>query len=362
MSTEPAPPSDHEKARRALGICSLIALAALAWVARPVGVGIFIGALIAFTLQPLYAYLPRRTRRVWAAQLICLLIATAVVSLIVVGISAILITRGSVLGGQVIDALGPTGRLRADLALFDRKMAPFGINVSKLIDELRDAATSVATYLASVATTVAGKTFHALLTLFFMLLTTHFVLARGAALERFTEDVSPLAPEHTRLLVAEMRKVGRATLLGSVVTGLAQGVFAAIIFAVVGLPEAIFFGVATAVASLLPGVGTLLVWVPAGIYLIATGHPVRGAIELGASTLLVIGFADYALRPRLVGDESMPTLLTFMALFGGVEAFGLIGLLLGPLIVALAVAVLRLYRAEVQFPRTTTPRAVSAKT
>ena len=346
----PLPTPQQRREQRALGVFAMFAIAALAWVAWPIAVGLFMGALIAFILQPLYALLVNRTGKPWAAQLLCLLIATAAVSFIVLGISAILVARGSVLGGQLIEALGPSGHFRADIALFDKKIAPLGINTSQLVDKLRDAASSVASYVASVATAVAGKTFHAMLTMFFVLLTTHFVLSRGRSLERFVEEVSPLARKHTRALIVETRKVGKATLLGSVVTGLAQGLFAASIFAACGLPEPIFFGVATAVASLLPGVGTLLAWVPAGIYLIATGHVAAGTLELALSALLVIGFCDYFLRPRLVGDESMPALLTFMAIFGGVEVFGLVGLLLGPLIVSVAVAVLRLYRAEVLDP------------
>jgi predicted PurR-regulated permease PerM len=183
---------------------------------------------------------------------------------------------------------------------------------------------------------------------FFLLLTCGHLLARGRSLERAAEEVSPLEVRHTRALFVELRRVGRAILLGTVVTGLAQGALATAIFLVVGLPEPMFFGAAAAVASLIPSVGTLLVWVPAGIYLIATGHVGRGVAELVLSAALVIGVCDYVLRPRLVAGDTMPPLLTFAALFGGLEAFGVVGLIAGPLLMSLAVAVLRLYRADRQ--------------
>ena len=137
--------------------------------------------------------------------------------------------------------------------------------------------------------------------------------------------------------------MGRLTLSGTVVTGVAQGVFAGLGFWITGVPQATFFGIATALASLVPAVGTLLIWIPAGLYLFATGHPGKGIIELLWGALVVVGFSDYVVRPRLVGGETVPVLLVFIALFGGLQVLGLAGLVVGPVIVSLAVAVLRLY-------------------
>jgi predicted PurR-regulated permease PerM len=348
-STAPAAPETPARKRterRALGVFAIIALGIIGWVARPVGVGIFIGALTAFMMQPLHVALANRFKRRWAARVVCIVITTVAVLAIVAGVVAVFISRGTVMGSELLSALGPSGKLREYLGLLDQKLSPLGFHVAKIADKLRDAASSIAGYAAKLATEIAGQTFHAILTFFFVLLTANHVLARGDELEAFITDISPLSRMHTRSLLAEMRKVGKATLLGSVATGLAQGLLAYGIFAVTGVPEALFFGVATAVASLLPGVGTMLVWVPAGAYLIASGHVAMGILSLAASTLLVIGFCDYVLRPRLVGGESMPALLTFAALFGGVEAFGLVGLLMGPLLMSVAVAVLRLYRQD----------------
>jgi predicted PurR-regulated permease PerM len=154
----------------------------------------------------------------------------------------------------------------------------------------------------------------------------------------------PLRPRYTRDLLEEFRRVGRTTLLGTVATGLAQGGLAGLGYFVTGVPEPAFFGAATALASLIPAVGTCFVWVPAGIFLIATGHPGMGALQLTWGTLVVVGASDYLIRPALVGRHStMPALLTFAALFGGVEAFGLIGLILGPLVMALSFSTLRMF-------------------
>jgi predicted PurR-regulated permease PerM len=136
------------------------------------------------------------------------------------------------------------------------------------------------------------------------------------------------------------------------VTGLAQGLLAAVGYAIAGVPEPAFFGAATAVASLIPAVGTLLVWVPTGIFLVATGHAAKGVLELVWGGLVVVGVSDYVIRPALVGRHSaMPALFTFAALFGGVEAFGLIGLILGPLMMALSFSLLRLFAHDAEAQR-----------
>ncbi len=138
--------------------------------------------------------------------------------------------------------------------------------------------------------------------------------------------VSPLRPDYTRALLGEFQRLGRVTLSGAVLTGLAQGALAAIGFWITGVPEAIFFGVATALASLVPAVGTLLVWVPVGLYLFARGSPGRAIVELAWGAVIVVGFCDYVIRPRL-----------------------------GPVVMALAVAVLRPYAREEKARRAAKP-------
>jgi predicted PurR-regulated permease PerM len=115
-------------------------------------------------------------------------------------------------------------------------------------------------------------------------------------------------------------------------------------FLIASVPEAAFLGAMTAVASLLPVVGTMLVWVPAGLLLLAGGHPVAAVFVCAWNVLAVVGLCDYVVRPRLVGGRAtMSSWLTFVALFGGIKLFGFAGLLLGPMIAGISVAVLHLY-------------------
>jgi predicted PurR-regulated permease PerM len=342
----PLPPSHTSTIaeRRALTGLAIAAVAAIAWIAKPVAIGILLGALTAFALQPLYDRLRSHTRRSALAALGCVLVSALGFGATLGLLAYVLVTRGVVVASALITSLEPGGAGRKLLQGLAVKVAPLHLEPEKLAAKLGDAATEVAARAAAIAAAVASATVSALLVLFFLMMTVFFTLERWHLLARQAENMLPLRPRYTRDLLAEFRSVGRTVLLGTVATGLAQGALAAIGYWFTSVPEPAFFGAATALASLIPAVGTLLVWVPTGIFLIATGHVGMGVLLLVWGSLVVVGASDYLIRPMLVGGHNrMPALLTFAALFGGVEAFGLIGLILGPLVMALSLSVLRMF-------------------
>lgn len=343
----PAAAPEPERERRALGALAIAAVAAMIWVVHPVGIGILLGMLNAFMMQPFYEWLRARGRKSAVAASIALGVSSLGIVVVLVGISTLLVGRGMGLVGAFIAALAPGSPLRETVLGWAKRLEPFGLRTGDLPSRLGDAAADAAGHAASFAADVATASFSALLGFFFLLTTTYFVLRHWTSLARRAEDALPLHPRHTRALLDELRVVGRTTLLGTVLTGVAQGILAAIGYLITGIPEAAFFGAATAVASLIPAVGTLLVWVPAGIYLIATHQFGMGVLLLIWGAVVVVGVSDYIIRPRLVGRGGhMPTLFTFAALLGGVETFGLVGLLIGPVVMALAISTLRIYAAE----------------
>ena len=330
-------------ARRALGWLAVAAAVSIVWLARPFASALLLGALMAFTLEPIYVALARRMGRPFLASLTTVLMSAVLVGGALAGFVSVFVTRAVGVASAVREGLRPGGVLGARLDAVSGWLAHMGISTSSLSERLEAGAGEIASQSARMAAALASGTFSALLGLFFAVLAMHLVLLHWPRMVTAMVGISPLHPEHTRALMNEFRRVGRQTVFGTVVTGLAQGLLAAIGYWISGVPLPIFFGIATALASLIPAVGTLLVWIPAGLYLIAIDHPARAIVELTWGALIVVGFSDYVIRPRMVGDEAMPALLVFIALFGGLEAFGLSGLILGPVLMALAVAVLRLY-------------------
>jgi predicted PurR-regulated permease PerM len=183
-----------------------------------------------------------------------------------------------------------------------------------------------------------------------MLIAFYFFLIEGARLSAWLQRVSPLEARQTRDLVDELRAVSRASILGTAIASGFQAVTATIGYVVTGVPHAIFFGLLTLIASFIPVVGTLLVWLPATAFLWLLGHHV-GAIVLAVWCLVLVVGAEHigkpiALRVVLGGQQEMHTGLVFLALLGGLEMFGLIGLVVGPLIFAFLLAMLRIYERD----------------
>ena len=322
------------------------AVVVIAWLAHPFATGLLLGALMGFTLQPVHARLAGWSGRPTLASVAIVVAAGLAIVGSVAAFVSVFVTQAVAFTAVVREGLKPGGALAAWVSTVTGWLGYFGISPEALVQRLRAAAGDIASGSAALAGTVASVTAGSLLGLFFALLTMHVILRHWARIIATAAEVSPLRREDTRALLEEFRTVGRITLSGTVVTGVTQGALAAIGFWVTGVPQPLFLGIATAIASLVPAVGTLIVWVPAGLYLLAIGSLGAGVVELAWGALVVVGFSDYVIRPRLVGDEGMPAILTFLALFGGLEVLGLPGLIAGPVLMALAVAVLRLYARE----------------
>lgn len=348
---------------RALRIAALLAVLVIVWVAHPVGIGVLIGTLTAFALLPLHLRLRRNLRRPWLAALSCVGLTAVGVAGFLAGCGYLLIGRGIELGRELVTLLQPNGSLRMFLEHTAARLPSLARNSLKptaIAERLGSAAAEISMKTATMATFVAGTTMSVIIGLLLLLMTCYYVLLNWSSLSRRAEVMLPLNPRDTRALLDEFRRTGRSVLLGTVVTGIAQGVLAGFGYLITGVPEAGFFGALTAVASLVPVVGTLVVWLPVGIYLLITGHVAAGVLELVYGTLIVVGFSDYILRPRLVGGHGeIPSLVTLLALIGGIEVFGLVGLILGPVLVSLAVAILRIYERESAAQRGTLPEEPS---
>jgi predicted PurR-regulated permease PerM len=335
----------------ALGWLAIAALAAILWVASPIGVGILLGAFLAFMAQPIY---DRMRRRLGPRGASLATVGTSILALVLVvgGLGWLFVARGSVLATELINSFKTGGAGERALASVARVTARVGITQPELQARAHHLASALAERATTIAEAIASTTTSALLGLFFATLAMDYILRHWSRIERRAQDVLPLRPEHTAALLDEFHDVGRATMLGAFGTGLAQGVFAAIGFWLAGAPESVLLGAATTLASFVPGIGTLLVIIPVSVVLAMTGHPVHAMIALAWGLVVVGALCDYVIRPRLTrGSAKVPSIVTFTALFGGIKVFGFKGLILGPVLVTVALAVLRLYAAEVSSRR-----------
>jgi len=157
-------------------------------------------------------------------------------------------------------------------------------------------------------------------------------------------DIVPLEYEQSHDIVERTREVIGATIYGVLAISAIQGTLGTFIFWALGLPSALLWGVVMFFLSMIPMAGAFLVWVPAAAYLALTGAYVKAGI-LVVWGVLVIGGIDNILSPRLVGQRaSLHELLIFFAVLGGIDVFGVIGVVLGPVLVAVTLALLEMVR------------------
>lgn len=213
----------------------------------------------------------------------------------------------------------------------------------RIIEKAGELAGSIGGFLVGALAHATRGTVTFIFLSFVTLYATFFFLRDGQQLLDRLLRVMPLSPEHEERMVAQFLSVSRATVKGTLVIGIVQGGLAGLAFAIAGIGGAAFWGVVMAVLSIIPGLGTAVIWVPAVIYLLTTGQTVAGialAIWCGA----VVGTADNVLRPTLVGrDTQMPDLLILLSTLGGLMLFGAVGIVVGPLVAALFMTVWDIY-------------------
>ncbi|MFT5702527.1 MAG: putative PurR-regulated permease PerM [Desulforhopalus sp.] len=182
-----------------------------------------------------------------------------------------------------------------------------------------------------------------LLNLFIMLYAMYFFLLSGRSLTEKIFSYVPLTRQDKDKMVEVGLSVSRATIKGTLIIGIIQGTLGGLGFYFAGVGSSVFWAAVMAVLSVLPGIGAMLVWGPAVIYLFMTGHMVEGG-GLLVWCAVVVGTVDNLLRPILVGrDSQMPDLLILLSTLGGIALFGASGLVLGPILAALFLTVLTIY-------------------
>ena len=180
--------------------------------------------------------------------------------------------------------------------------------------------------------------------MFFVVFTMYYLFRDGDRIFGVIRDALPLEKEQAENILERTRDVVGASVYGLFSIAIIQGTLGGLAFWILGLPSAIVWGVAMIFLSMIPMLGAFLVWVPAAIYLFATGHYLKGIFLVLWGTL-VIGMIDNFLRPKLVGGRTkLHELLIFFAVLGGLQVFGVLGIVLGPVVLAITLALVDVFR------------------
>ena len=350
--------------RWAFGILFALALVLAGAVVWPFRAPLFLALVLASVLHGIHERLTRlfRGRRVAAALgttlgLLAVIVGPlgAVVGIVAAqGVKGLAFVRDQLGIHSVAELKHGTLSPRAE-ELLDRALVALHLSRAQIADMAGRAASFAEHGIQRVLGGSSKAVFHTAI----MLIAFYFLLLEGDRLRRWLERVSPLEARQTRDLLQEFRAVSRASILGSALAALFQALFATLGFLVTGAPHPLAFGVLTLFASFIPVVGTLLIWLPVVILQWVLGHQVAALVLCGWCLVFVIGAEHvgkpFMLRAILRGGQEMHTGLVFLSLLGGIEMFGLLGLVLGPLVIAFFLAMVRLYERDFRSRRAAEP-------
>lgn len=209
-----------------------------------------------------------------------------------------------------------------------------------LAERMQTWGTALAASTLMVVGGVAGAVGQMLLVIF----TLFYFFRDGENIRHAAYDMVPLQRVQWRDIITRMQDVIGATVYGVLAISAIQGTLGTFIFWVLGLPSPLLWGVVMFFLSMIPMAGAFLVWVPAALYLALTGAYVKAGVLVGWG-VLVIGSIDNVLSPKLVGRRArLHELLIFFAVLGGLQVFGVLGLVLGPVVVAMTLALIEMAR------------------
>lgn len=291
--------------------------------------------------------LNKRFERKWGRTQSAVLITLGVTLILIVPVLllAVMFVREGVAAARNIQAAmagGGFGWLSHAWGWLASTIAAEGVTLD-LPGLVRQGASRAGEYMATELGRVIRNMVVFLFELFVMLFALFYFLLDGdSILDRFRHFL-PFEETMTERMLGEARELIFASVTTSLVIATAQGIICGGAFAVVGLGSPIFWGVVMGFLSLLPVVGAWPVWIPAAIWLFSTGHAVRAVILIAICGALGATI-DNILRPVLLGGRaSLNGLLVFISVLGGIAVFGVLGVVLGPIVVATAVGILDVY-------------------
>lgn len=340
-------------AKREIGILTFVLVAvsvAFGWTLWPFAGAILWGGLLSIIFSPVYQLMLARIPR-WrntASSATVLLIAILVVLPITL-VAAALVQEVS---GLVVRIQSGELDLQRSLSEFRSSLPEWATNLltrfeltglPAVRERLSTALTQGWQLIARQALSFGQVTVDFLLGIFVMLYLLFYLLRDGNTLLAYVQRAIPLPPKQQQVLASSFTTTVRGVLKGDLVVAVVQGILGGLIFWVLGMGTPVLWGALMAVLSLLPVVGTGLVWVPAAIYLLFTGSVWKGVVLLIFGTL-VISTIDNVLRPLLVGtDVKMPSYVVLLSSLGGIAVFGVNGFVIGPLLAVLFLTAWEMY-------------------
>jgi predicted PurR-regulated permease PerM len=347
-----------------LGIVLLTTFVFL-WMVRGFLLPVFWAAVLAILFRPTFLWWKKTVRGYDAPAAALTLITVIIVVLIPTGLLVAALAQQAVnlyqrIATGDLDVQAAIEWVRQQLPTVTGFLEEYGIDAEQVRESVETVIITVSQWIGSQALAVGQNTL--LFALYFgvMLYFLFFFVKDGDRIVNGIIRALPLGDERERRLFFKFAQAARATVKGTLVVATVQGGLGGLMFWIVGIEAAVFWAVVMGILSLLPAVGASLVWIPAAVFLFATGALGSGifVVLFGA---IVVGLVDNVLRPILVGRETkMPDYLVLLATLGGLAMFGISGFVIGPIIAALFLVVWEIFAEEYAPLDTSVPPEVDA--
>ena len=327
-----------------LGLVTILFL----YLLRPFFFPIFWAAVIAGIFGPLYRSIDARLNRPNLSTAILFLII-ALIILLPAGVVGTLVFNESV---QIYETLSPNAKnmdrsiQRLINSILDNSIARlFNLNKAMLIAKTTEVAQGITNYIFVNLTQLTQNTLGLLVKFAIMLYTLFYFVRDGDRFLRMAMKVIPLGMGREKFLFDRFIMTARSTLKVTLIIGGIQGALGGIVFFITGMEGALIWGLLMILMAIVPVIGCSIIWAPAGILMLLTGHLWEGVLILAVG-FLVISTVDNFLRPILIGkDVEMHPLLIFLSTLGGIILFGMSGFVIGPVITSLLIALWEMYEA-----------------
>ncbi|MCF6277044.1 MAG: AI-2E family transporter [Candidatus Magasanikbacteria bacterium] len=337
---------NFDKMRSAFFFALIILLSiGMVYLLRPFFYPIFWAAIVAVIFYPIYRFTNKYLNSPGTSSIITIILFTVFLLLPLTLFSVLFINESVNLFDKISqrDVLGDV-KIAADW-INKTSLAPYvEIAQEKWTGYALNASETVVVFLFTNIKNITQNSMRFIVMFFLMLYTLYYFFKDGEKMLKRIVEISPLGNKYEKLLYKKFTSTTKATLKGTLIIGGIQGLIGGLTFWVVGIEGAFIWGVIMLVMSLIPAIGPFLIWFPAVIILLLTGNIWQGVVLLLVGSLFISSI-DNLLRPIIVGkDTGLHPLIVLLSTLGGLLIFGISGFIIGPVIAALFLSIITIYK------------------
>jgi predicted PurR-regulated permease PerM len=304
--------------------------------------------VLSIVFYPIYAFTSRRVKVKAAASLITIILMLIIIigpfSYVTISLINELQAVAGKIGGNSLGSVGEIVQKLDSWPFFEKVRSYPGLqdvlSEDAIADNIRKGGKVLVENVSLRITNILSAGIDFIIVIF----TTFFLLRDGPGFLSKAKDYMPFSDAQKERLAGQIKDMIVSTVYGGVAVAVLQGLLGGIAYSVIGIEAPVMWGIAMSIMSFVPLFGTFIIWGPTTVYLLIEGNYAQG-IGLFLFGVFVISMVDNILKPLIIGSRTkMPTIIILFSVLGGIKLFGMIGLIMGPLITAVFISVIDIFR------------------